>query len=52
MPHYLVELTGDVREVYAVEADSAEDARANWIDGDLVNSEAQGMSVYSVREDN
>lgn len=52
MPDYLVELTGDLREVYAVEAASAEEARENWMDGHLVNSEAQGMSVYSVREDN
>ena len=51
MPYYLVELTGDCREVYSVEAKSAEEARENWIDGHLVNSEAMGMSVYSVRED-
>lgn len=52
MPDYLVELTGDVREVYAVTADSPEEAQENWMDGHLVISEAQGMSVYSVREDN
>ena len=51
MPDYLVELTGECREVYAVEAESAEEARANWMDGHLVNSEAMGMSVHSVRED-
>jgi hypothetical protein len=30
MTTYRVELRGDVREVYTIEADSAEDAAAQW----------------------
>jgi hypothetical protein len=50
MKTFLVEMHGDVREVYSVEAETAEEAQENWADGHLVNSEAQGMTFYSVRE--
>lgn len=48
---YLVEMHGDVREVYAVQASSPEEAQARWMDGDLVVSETMGTEFYSVRED-
>lgn len=51
MPDYIVELRGDVRELYTVTADSAEEARENWMSGSLFSSEASGMEVYDVRED-
>jgi hypothetical protein len=51
MPNYLVELNGESREVYAVEAESAESARDLWSSGELVVSEAYGMDVVVVRED-
>jgi hypothetical protein len=49
--NYLVELRGEVREVYTVEADSEEEAREIWADGILEISEAYGMGVESVRLD-
>lgn len=48
MAQYLVELTGEAREVFMVEADSPEEAEANWADGHSVVLEASGMSVASV----
>jgi hypothetical protein len=51
MTTYRVELRGDVREVYTIEADSPEDAAARWQEGDLYLSEASGMEVHSVTED-
>jgi hypothetical protein len=51
MTTYRVELRGDVREVYTIEADSAEDAAARWHEGDLYLSEASGMEVLSVEVD-
>lgn len=51
MTTYLVELRGEVREVYTVEADSPEDARENWDKGDLYVSESSSMEVYTVEED-
>lgn len=52
MNDYLVEYTGNVREVYSVTADSLEDAQERAMDeGILVNSEASSMEFYSVRED-
>ena len=51
MTWYTVELRGDVREVYDVEASSADEARANWYNGILRVSEAEGMDVVSVREE-
>jgi hypothetical protein len=51
MPDYLVELRGEAREVYAVTADSADEAREQWAGGSLYVSEASSMEVYDVRED-
>lgn len=51
MAQYLVELTGDCREVYVVEADSEQEARENWVNGWHQVTEAQGMEVVSVRLD-
>lgn len=51
MPHYVVEMHGEVRELYSVEADTEEEATANWSDGDMFLSEAQGMGFYSVKEE-
>jgi hypothetical protein len=48
---YRVELRGEVRELYSVEADNPEEARERWYEGDLFLSEASGMEVYSVEED-
>lgn len=50
MSIYIVEMHGEVRELYEVEAESAEEARENWADGTLVLSEAYGMDFYSVTE--
>jgi hypothetical protein len=51
MTQYLVELRGDVREVYSIEAESADEAAANWHTGHLEISEASGMELVDVRED-
>lgn len=48
MKRYEVELTGQAREVYSVEAVSPEDAVARWMDGDLVVSESSGMGEARV----
>lgn len=48
MTAYMVELRGESREVYTVEADSAEEARERWAHGDLYVSEVSGMEVVSV----
>lgn len=44
---YEVEMTGDCREVYQVEADSEEEAMENWASGTHVITEAQGMEAVS-----
>lgn len=51
MAQYLVELRGEAREVYVVEAESEDDARENWQQGTLDLTECYGMGVESVRED-
>ncbi len=51
MKTYRVELCGESREFYAVEAESPEDARENWHNGRLYLSECYGMDVASVEED-
>ena len=51
MSTYRVELTGEAREVYYVEAEDAEDAAQNWSQGDHELTEAFGMEVTSVTED-
>jgi Zn-finger nucleic acid-binding protein len=49
---YRVELRGESREVYAVEADSADEAREVWAErGTLEVQECYGMGVESVEED-
>lgn len=51
MADYLVTMTGESREVYAVTADSEEEARANWQEGHLVVQESSSMEVDDVRLD-
>lgn len=48
---YLVEMHGESREVYEIEASSAEEAREKWFEGSLVVQESSSMEFYSVRED-
>jgi hypothetical protein len=50
MSLYRVELRGESREVYYVDADSPEDASENWHTGQLDISECYGMEVESVEE--
>lgn len=48
MATYRVEMEGDCREVYEVEADSEAEAMANWADGVHVITEVMGSSpVYA-----
>ena len=51
MPEYRVELRGEAREVLIVEADSAEEARENWVTGSSQIIECSSMEVYSVELD-
>ncbi len=51
MSEYLVELKGDCREVYIVNASSEQEARDNWMNGSHLLIEAEGMEVLSVRLD-
>lgn len=51
MPDYRVELHGDVREVYIVEAGSPEEAMANWATGTLLVQESQGCEPVSAALD-
>lgn len=48
---YRVELRGDSREVYVIEAISEEDARARWHEGSLLVQESFGMAVEEVTLD-
>ena len=48
---FTVEMHGDVRELYEVEAETEQEARERWSDGTLVLSEAYGMWVYSVTDE-
>jgi hypothetical protein len=50
MPRFTVEMHGDVRELYEVEADTADEAAENWASGDLYLSETMGVEVYMVIE--
>jgi hypothetical protein len=45
MPLYRIECTGEVRELYEIEAASPDEARANWTDATLVLSEASTEPV-------
>jgi hypothetical protein len=51
MTQYRVECRGHVREVYVVEADSPEEAMANWHTGDLYVSEATSVEPTRVELD-
>lgn len=51
MPQFMVELHGEVRELYLVEADTAEEAEERWSESPLYLSEASGMEIYSVTEE-
>jgi len=48
MTLYRVELRGESREVFVVEAASAEEAAEHWERGDSVLTELYGMDVASV----
>ena len=47
MASYRVEMQGECREIYDVEADSEEEAMANWSSGILWLSEATSMEPVS-----
>lgn len=47
MALWKVECTGDVREVYQVEAETEDEAMAGWAEGRLVNSEADSVEPVS-----
>lgn len=49
MPDYEVEVRGDVREVYIVEADSEADAMTRWHEGELFVSEASNCEPVSAK---
>lgn len=51
MSTYRVVCTGQVTETYLVDAESEEEARNNWHEGELVNSEAWDVLPESVRLD-
>lgn len=51
MATYIVECEGEVREVYAVEASSPEEAMNRWHHGRLVNSEARGVEAVAAELD-
>lgn len=51
MPTYRVEMTGVAREVMIVEADSEEEAMANWADGTSEIIECSSMEPVSARLD-
>jgi hypothetical protein len=51
MAEYIVEMRGECREVYIVEADSEAEARENWMNGSLQVQEGSSMEIYDVRED-
>lgn len=48
---YLVECEGQVREVYAVEADSEQEAMDRWATGNLVIQEAYSVEPVSAEVD-
>lgn len=51
MPAWLVELRGEAREVFAVEAETEEEARERWYEGHSQVLEASSMEVVSVELD-
>ena len=52
MKEFMVEMHGDVREIYVVQAETAEEAAENWATGDMYLSESSSLELYSVTEDN
>lgn len=48
---YRVEMRTEGREVYLVEASSAEEAKDSWMDGELIVSEVLSSDFYSVEEE-
>ena len=48
---WTVELRGECREVYVVDADTENEARENWFNGFHQITEAFGMEVESVTRD-
>jgi hypothetical protein len=48
---YRVELRGEARELFTIEAESPEDAAERWFEGSSYLLEASGMEVVSVEED-
>ena len=51
MSTYLVECEGQVREVYAVEASSEQEAMDRWATGNLVIQEAYSVEAVSAEPD-
>ncbi len=51
MAQYTVECTGDARELYAVEADSEEEAMEKWHTGDCFLTEVSGSTPVSAKLD-
>ena len=49
MAIYHVEMTGECREVYEVEADTEQDAMARWADGTHLLTEAIAVEPVSAR---
>lgn len=49
MATFRVECTGDVREVYLVEADSEEQAMADWAKGTCIVQESSSVEPVSAR---
>jgi hypothetical protein len=50
MPLYKVEMEGECREVYHVQADSPEEAMANWASGEHWLTETIGVEPVSAIE--
>ena len=51
MTGYLVEMRTTMREVYYVEANSAEEAKRDWADGEVQIQEAIDSEFYDIREE-
>jgi hypothetical protein len=51
MPTYRVELRGEARELFTIEAENEDEARERWHEGDSYLLEASGMEVVSVEVD-
>ena len=53
MSEYVLEVRGDAREIYAVEADSEEEARALFEAGEVTEPtlvEVSGVEIVSIEE--